>query len=485
MTKRVIFKRQNVAHILSYALCISFLFLLCCGEGHYSYSENGSLAFSIEWKDAPILKDASGAIKAASLDCGAAGVATVTFDVYSSSGTYLTGDSWPCSNHQGTVNGVPAGSNRTLVVSGEDSVGNVRYRGEKTGITVTAGQTTNVGTIQVAPVSPTTPPSTPTNVRVNPGNKKITISWNSVSGATGYTIYWATDTGVSKTNYEGVISDAVSPYTHTGLTNGTTYYYVVTAENSYGESHESSTVSATPISIVESLGMTFNLIPAGTFTMGSPTDEQGRDNDERQHQVTLTKPFYMQTTEVTQGQWQAIMGTNPSNFTNCGDNCPVERVSWNDCQEFINKLNQQEGTNKYRLPTEAEWEYACRAGSTTAFANGGITELACGYDRNLAPMGWYCYNSDYATHPVAKKTPNAWGLYDMHGNVWEWCQDWYGEYSSSPITDPSGPLSGLGRVLRGGCWSYDARDCRSADRGWLDPGDRSDIDGFRLARDVD
>jgi hypothetical protein len=163
MTKRVIFNRQTVSEFLYSALCISFLFFLSCGEGIYSYSETGSIAFSIAWQDAPVSEPESGTIRAASLDCGAAGVTTVTFDVYDSSGTYLTGASWPCSYHQGTVSGVPAGSNRRLVVSGEDSVGNVLYQGEKAGITVIAGQTTNVGTIQVAPVSPTTTTTTPTS----------------------------------------------------------------------------------------------------------------------------------------------------------------------------------------------------------------------------------------------------------------------------------------------------------------------------------
>jgi len=235
-------------------------------------------------------------------------------------------------------------------------------------------------------------------------------------------------------------------------------------------------------SFTNSIGMKFVLIPAGTFTMGSPSSEKKRDSDERQHEVTLTKGFYMQATEVTQGQWHAIMGKNPSLFKNCGDNCPVEEVSWNDVQDFIRKLNQKEGANKYRLPTEAEWEYACRAGSTTAFANGGIIELKCGHDPNLDAMGWYCGNSGRKTHPVAHKNPNAWGLYDMHGNVWEWCQDWKGGYPSGQVTDPKGPSSGKYRVLRGGGWNDSARICRSANRFRRSPDNRSYYLGFRVAR---
>ena len=247
-----------------------------------------------------------------------------------------------------------------------------------------------------------------------------------------------------------------------------------------------------------SLGMEFVYIKPGTFMMGSPSSEPGRRSDEKQHQVTLTKGFYMQTTEVTQGQWRAIMGNNPSHFKNCGDDCPVEKVSWNDAQGFIRKLNQKEGTDKYRLPTEAEWEYAARAGSTTVFANGGISELKCGYDSNLDAMGWYCGNSGVTysgcydasrwggpkcagTHPVAKKQPNAWGLYDMHGNVWEWCQDWYGKnYPSGSVIDPTGRSSGSDRVNRGGSWLSDARGCRSANRRRSKPGYRNRYLGFRL-----
>ena len=241
--------------------------------------------------------------------------------------------------------------------------------------------------------------------------------------------------------------------------------------------------SIVPISGIQSctnsLGMTFNLIPAGTFTMGSPTDELGRYSSETQHQVTLTQSYYMQTTEVTQGQWRSVMGSNPSYFSSCGDNCPVEYVSWDDIQSFLTVMNQR-GEGTYRLPTEAEWEYAARSGSTTAFANGGISVLYCEYDPNLNAMGWYCYNSSETTHPVAQKQANAWGLYDMHGNVWEWCQDWYGSYPTSVVTDPTGPTSGSYRVLRGGSWGNGARGCCSAGRSVSLPDYRGISVGFRL-----
>ncbi len=218
------------------------------------------------------------------------------------------------------------------------------------------------------------------------------------------------------------------------------------------------------------LNAKFVLIPAGTFMMGSPSGEPGRDNDETQHQVTISKSFYMQTTEVTQGQWKTVIGWNPSDFKKCGKDCPVESVSWNDAQEFIRKLNQKEGTDKYRLPTEAEWEYAARAGTIDA-RSGALDEIA-----------WYDKNSDGKTHPVGQKRPNAWGLNDMYGNVWEWVHDWYGEYPTGPVTDPIGPESRTRRVFRGASCYDDTRYCRSARRKHLGPIYRLTGVGFRLVR---
>ena len=166
------------------------------------------------------------------------------------------------------------------------------------------------------------------------------------------------------------------------------------------------------------IGAKFVLIPAGKFMMGSPPSSESYGI--KYHQVSINSPFYIQTTEVTQGQWKKIMGNNPSHFNNCGDNCPVETVSWNVVQEFISKLNSIEGTDKYRLPSEAQWEYAARAGTTTNYYTGDSTE-------DLSKAGWFFNNSGDKTHPVAMKIPNAWGLYDMHGNVVEFCQDQFRE----------------------------------------------------------
>ncbi|MBW2708702.1 MAG: SUMF1/EgtB/PvdO family nonheme iron enzyme [Deltaproteobacteria bacterium] len=227
------------------------------------------------------------------------------------------------------------------------------------------------------------------------------------------------------------------------------------------------------------LGQEFVYIKPGTFWMGSPSDGPERDGDEPRHKVTLSKGFYLQTTEVTQGQWKKVMGSNPSFFKDCGDNCPVETVSWEDAQEFICKLNRKEG-KKYRLPTEAEWEYACRAGTQTPFSFGGcLSTDQANYDGDYPMPG--CGEGAYREKPVSVKSfsPNAWGLYNMHGNVWEWCEDWHGDYDEA--TDPEGPSTGSFRVFRGGSWYNFAGDCRSANRYRLEPGLRYDILGFRLA----
>ncbi len=234
-------------------------------------------------------------------------------------------------------------------------------------------------------------------------------------------------------------------------------------------------------SFTNSLGMTFNLVPAGSFVMGSPEDEPERQNFATPHPVTLTKSFYMQTTEVTQGQWKAVMGSNPSFFSSCGDDCPVERVSWDDVQVFIAELNTR-GEGVYRLPTEAEWEYAARAGTTTAFHTGDCLSSDQANHRGDRPFD-ECPPGEARgrTLPVASFAPNSWGLYDMHGNVREWVQDWDADYSAAAATDPTGPSSGSRRVERGGGWFCHATECRSAYRASLRPGGISYDLGFRLA----
>ncbi|KPA18742.1 serine/threonine protein kinase [Candidatus Magnetomorum sp. HK-1] len=306
-----------------------------------------------------------------------------------------------------------------------------------------------------------------------------TLSLPSASSNTGiqYTIK-KIDTSSSTVTISGTIDGESDPQ----LTEQHSYITIISNGNAWYKvaeyvSAETNTENQTYIS--NSLGMTFRLIPAGTFVMGSPSDELGRNSDETQYTVTISESFYIQTTEVTQGQWKAVMGNNPSDFDSCGLNCPVEYVSWEDAEDFIITLNAM-GEGSYTFPTEAQWEYAARAGSNKAFANGGISDTTT--DSNLDVMGWYGSNSGSTPHAVAQKQPNAWGLYDMHGNVYEWCQDWYGTYSDISVTDPGGPSSGSTRVLRGGGWYYDAQYCRSAERGSASPGYRGCSIGLRLSR---
>ena len=220
-------------------------------------------------------------------------------------------------------------------------------------------------------------------------------------------------------------------------------------------------------------GLTFNMIKVdgGTFTMGATSEQKKPDKDEKpKHQVTLSS-YYIGETEVTQALWKAVMGNNPSRFK--GDNLPVEKVSWEDCQTFIGKLNGLTGKS-FRLPTEAEWEYAARGGkgsNHTQYSGGSMID----------DVAWYDGNSGNKTHSVKTKRPNELGLYDMSGNVWEWCQDWYGNYSSNAQTNPTGPDSGSGRVNRGGSWGSLERGCRLSLRDIISPGHRFNSLGFRLA----
>ncbi len=222
-------------------------------------------------------------------------------------------------------------------------------------------------------------------------------------------------------------------------------------------------------------------IAPGSFLMGSPESEAGRDDDERQHPVSLTQGYWLADTACTQALWQAGMGNNPSRFK--GDDRPVEMVSWDDAQGFIKKLNQAISDLNIRLPTEAEWEYACRAGTQTPFWFGdNITPEQVNYDGNYPYPGGKKGQYRKQTVDVKDLPCNAWGLYQMHGNVWEWCQDWFGDYSAEAVTDPSGPDSGGYRVLRGGSWDSLGRYVRSASRDWFTPADRYVSIGFRLAR---
>ena len=235
-----------------------------------------------------------------------------------------------------------------------------------------------------------------------------------------------------------------------------------------------------------SIGMELIEIPAGKFTMGSPAGEKDRQPDEEQVAVTLTKSFWLGKTEVTQGQWRQVMSTEPwkgMKFVQADKDCPATYVSWDDATTFCQNLTEIErkagklkADEEYRLPTEAEWEYACRAGTTTPFSFGDDA-------KQLGEYAWFDGNtgSEKYAHKVGMKKPNLWGLHDMHGNVWEWCSDWYDEKLSGG-TDPEGPDGGSIRVFRGGGWWYYAGSCRSAFRNYDVPSYRSGSLGFRVAR---
>ena len=222
-----------------------------------------------------------------------------------------------------------------------------------------------------------------------------------------------------------------------------------------------------------SIDLEFVLIPAGKFTSTWRAVNDSGEDVQKQRVVTISKPFYLGKYEVTQEQWRALMGENPSHFK--GRTKPVENVSWHDAQIFIKKLNKKEGGNKYRLPTDAEWEHAARAGTDTEYFFGDDPAA-------LRDYAWFDGHSEFKPHPVGKKKHNPWGLYDVYGNVWEWVQDWWAdEYQEGAVTDPTGPASGSRRVSRGGSWLTDAMYCRSASRGWLNRGCRAICIGFRLA----
>ncbi len=234
-------------------------------------------------------------------------------------------------------------------------------------------------------------------------------------------------------------------------------------------------------------GVSFNMIeiPAGDFLMGSSADDPNNfDNETPQHRVSISA-FQMGETEITQGLWTAVMGKNPSYFNECGDNCPVEQVSWNDAQAFINKLNQLVPNGGFRLPTEAEWEYGCRAGTETPFSFGKcLSSDQANYD-GKNPLD-RCKKGEFrkSTTPADDFAPNDWGLYHMHGNVWEWCQDTYSgnAYRKHQSKDPLYIEKGPHRVFRGGGWRSYAKICRSANRSGYPPTDSYRYLGFRLAR---
>ena len=235
--------------------------------------------------------------------------------------------------------------------------------------------------------------------------------------------------------------------------------------------------SEQPEQFTNSLGMTFNRVPAGTFMMGSPADAPGHEPDEQRHQVTLSEPFYLQTTPVTRGQWLELVDGVPSAFPECGNQCPVDGLRADWIVWFVKELSEKDPQWDYRLPTEAEWEYAARAGTDGPYYTG---DCLGGDQANLSGKkvlpGCEAFSTSAGPEPVAQYPANPWGFYDMLGNAWEMTADWYGPYPEGPVTDPKGPEQGEHRVIRGGSWHFQAVHARAANRFRA----ISDIAGFRL-----
>jgi formylglycine-generating enzyme required for sulfatase activity len=251
------------------------------------------------------------------------------------------------------------------------------------------------------------------------------------------------------------------------------------------DSMDQATVTQDPKEITNSIGIKLMRLAKGKFLMGSPQTEEGHgENIETQHEVTISRNFYMGSTEVTQAQWQKVMSNNPSGFK--GDELPVEKISWEEAVEFCKRLSEmpeeKKAGRKYRLPTEAEWEYACRAGTTTPFHFGRQLNGSLANCNGTKPYGTETKGPFIEkTSPVGTFPANAWGLYDMHGNVYEWCSDWYGNYPAESVAEPNGPSTGSVRIVRGGGCGNDAVGCRSAARSGFGPSSRLGSIGFRLA----
>lgn len=415
--------------------------------------------------------------------------------VYSSTGSKVTEQRLVQNEKrwQGSIN-VQAQNNLrvTIIYFGGSTV---RYLGEKTGVDVVSGGSTSVDiTVYYMGLSVTAPDS---------ANTDFQIRWTGRPFTTGYQLQQDTrsDFSTATSVYSGTDSTFTVPIL--GKTSGQTYYYRARVNTVYGygpwysKGGDATVGNITGTIIIDMpdlpdegggieiiQGITFISLAGGSFQMGQV------GVSEPVHTVTLSA-FEMSETEVPQAQYKAVAGTNPSNFTG-NDTLPVETVTWWDAIKYCNQLSTKAGLNKcynettgtcdfskngFRLPTEAEWEYACRAGTVTAF-NTGDTE------NDLARAGWYSPNSSSKTHPVKQKTPNAWGLYDMHGNVWEWCNDWYGDYTAGSATNPTGVQTGSYRVLRGGSWGYFVSYLRSAYRTFDTPEDKNVDIGFRVVRRV-
>lgn len=422
-------------------------------------------------QNAPILKLSQNSLKLESIDAGES--TKKVLKISNDGGGTLE---WKLSADKAWIDLYPlSGSNNGSVIVTIDTsdLGPGNYNGN---IMVTSNGGNEGVTIKLNIPSPTpTPTITPTHT-ITPVLASITVSPATVSVVVGDSQNFITNPRDQFDNPITAIVEWTSSNTSVGTIDGNGVFtakaagqIVITATS--GVISGTATVNVTQ---PQTINMEFVQIPAGEFDMGSPsTDVNSGDSERPVHHVKFANPFYLGKYEVTQKQWRDVMGTNPSYFT--GDDLPVEQISWDDVQQFITKLNAKEGTTKYRLPSEAEWEYAARAGTTTIYSFGDDTS-------KLGDYAWYSISK---TSNVGQKKPNPWGLYDMHGNVWELVQDnWHADYNGAP-TDGSSWVGGSGRLARGGgFWAANARLCRSAVRNYYDPGYRDFNLGFRLLRDL-
>ena len=318
------------------------------------------------------------------------------------------------------------------------------------------------------------------DVVTRPGEKFLIFGWENDADTT-YEIYRASS--ITTTDWVKIaelppIDDSRRSYV-LPIQSDRSAQFVFIKQKGDGNEGEVSAPTESPMTISE-LELEMMPIPAGKFVMGSPAGEKDRDDDEGpQTTVTISKPFWLGKTEVTQAQWKTVMGSDPSYWK--GNYLPVESVTWFDAVAFCEKLNEMKSGSlfagyRYTLPTEAQWEYACRAGTSTRFYYGDDADYS-----QLEKYAWYAGNCPSKTHTVGARAPNNWGLHDMHGNVWEWCLDWSGDYTGGSVSDPPGPSSGQDRVIRGGGWNFRADYSRSAYRNYYWTDAPYDSLGFRIA----
>jgi formylglycine-generating enzyme required for sulfatase activity len=450
-----IFNLRNVATIIA---CLAITAIVCCKD-----DDNGK---EKEKNALPVLTTIAASDVTQTTATIGGNITDVGKPAYTERGVCYATTQSPTTDNKIIIDGTGTG-NFSIEVSGLTS--NTTYYARA--YAINSEGTAYGNEVSFTTQSPVPPVLTTSAVR-NISSTTATLGGNITNvGDPAYTergVCFATTQNPTTDNNKKPVAgtDADFSITVDDLASNTTYYVRAYAINTEGTAYGSEVTFKT----LHQGEPEMVFVEGGTFTMGSP-DGVGYSWERPQHQVTLSN-FNIGKFEVTQSQWKAVMGNNPSNFNDKGDNFPIEQVSWDDIQEFLTQLNQLTGKN-YRLPTEAEWEYAARGGKQTHNYNYSGSNT-------IDNVAWYRDNSGSSTHQVGTKQANELGIYDMSGNVWEWCSDWYGSYTSEAQTNPAGPATGSDRVIRGGSWGNDASDCRVAFRYSSSPGFRSLMLGFRV-----